>query len=383
MRSTVAAVLMGLLIAAGASTTEAEEQAKPQAPIAELPQGGRTTVPAPAGTTSDVLGMGASERFSDKDAQGRTIRVFPAVYRSATDNRTHQKYRLIENEFELGASSAFTLGQGKGTLRADQRYLTWSVYHVSHVDTLERTTPPQAEAPLVAVRVFHGWAHHLVVAGDRANFTAELATLVRRAMTQGEPQLKALIESRHLQIERVAVGLETPKAQMEYLTDPEQVERHFKPSAKPEPIFIEYEAMRPTKLASLKWERTPLVPGDWRIDSVAISIARRKADGNPWDADDEFPDPFVKVLINGRQVDHLFRPDVFELEYSPRKVVNLDEVVSLRVVVADRDLLFDDFVGRAELSLLLPSEGLYADQDLVLRTTDSLRTATIRFAPVK
>jgi len=329
------------------------------------------------GMPPDILGRGASESFGDADAKGRALRVWPARATSTPDDRTSQEVALAENSFELGANLGLVSVGARVSADERRRVLRTSVYHVSRVDTLVREGPAATDAPFVAVRVLYGWAFHRLVEGDQRTFTASMA-----ARLQKEVGLQAQASRSGLSVKQVMIGLDTPASGTEFITSVEQALRSLRPaSSGPVPIFVEYEALRATRVPRIRWAREPFVPGDWTLAEVQVTIAESKKNGDSWDAGGGLPDPLVQLEIGGRRVETMRKSDACEATFKPGRRITLGEVLQLRLIVYDKDVMFDDYVGEAEAHLMLDG-GMDAAEPIVLRTSGALRQATIRFEPV-
>lgn len=136
---------------------------------------GQTFVlPAPVGTTTDVLGMGFDEQLSDSDADGKRHRVFAPKVKRVPENQYFSQFEQLDNEFKLKAHARFLSTSMNVGFSQEKRYMALRVFQLQEVATLEPGKQLET-APVVAQRIFYGWALNVIIEGDASTFTAEAA----------------------------------------------------------------------------------------------------------------------------------------------------------------------------------------------------------------
>ncbi|MDY7227412.1 hypothetical protein [Hyalangium rubrum] len=331
---------------------------------------------APVGTTTDLLGMGFDEQLSEFDAAGNRHRAFASKHKKVPENQYFAQFEQLDNEFKLKAHARFLTSSMNVGFSQEKRYMVLRVYQLKEVATLEPTKPLEA-VPLVAQKIFYGWALNVVIEGDLSTFTAEAATELTTAGADIEATVKRYSLKKYVHL----VGLEAKnKGHIPVALDPAKFNDEFRVADTPAPIFVEYKVMKELFSPKLSWQRSGFIPGRYRLANVSFKVAETKANGNSWDAMNGRPDPLIAVLIDGAQVDTCLRKDVFEGQCPSEKVVTLTEQSALQLKVSDKDLSEHDLVGTASLDNIMSAGRPYAAIELT--TQDSLQSATVTFVPV-
>jgi hypothetical protein len=331
---------------------------------------------APVGTTTDLLGMGFDEQLSEFDAAGNRHRAYAPKYKRIPENQYFAQFEQLDNEFKLKAHARFLTSSMNVGFSQEKRYMVLRVYQLKEVATLEPTKQLEA-VPLVAQKIFYGWALNVVIEGDLSTFTAEAAAELTSAGADIESTVKRYSLKKYVHL----VGMEAKtKGHISVALDPAKFNDEFRVSDTPAPIFVEYKVMKELFSPKLSWQRSGFSPGRYRLSEVSFKIEETKKNGNPWDALNGRPDPLISVVIDGVQVDTCLRKDVFEGQCTSEKVVTLTEQSSLQLNVLDKDLSEHDPIGTASLDNVMAAGRPYAAIELT--TQDSLQRATVTFVPV-
>ncbi|RYZ43081.1 MAG: hypothetical protein EOO71_04945 [Myxococcaceae bacterium] len=342
----------------------------------KIPPGQTFVLAAPVGTTSDVLGMGFDESLSDTDAEGKVHRVFSTKIKRVPENQYFSQFEQLDNEFKLKAHARFLTTSMNVGFSQEKRYMALRVYHLQEVATIVPGKQLDT-APIVAQKIFYGWALNVIIEGEASTFTSEAATELSTAggdidATVKRYQLKKYV---HLQ------GLEAKdKTHIPIVVDASRINEEFQVSEKPSPIFIEYKVMKEMFSPKLSWQRGGFSPGRYRLTKIGFKVTSTKANGKPWDAFGNAPDPLVTVLLDGEQIDTCLVRDQDEGVCPSQKVVTLTEHSALQMVVIDKDVNENDDIGSALLENIMAAGRPYSDIELV--TQGQLQRATVTFVPV-
>jgi len=331
---------------------------------------------APVGTTTDLLGMGFDEQFSEFDAAGNRHRAFAPKYKKVPENQYFAQFEQIDNEFKRQAHARFLTSSMNVGFTQEKRYMVLRVYHLKEVATLEQGKMLDA-VPLVAQKIYYGWALNVVIEGDLSTFTAEASAELTTAGADIENTVKRYNLKKYVHL----VGLDAKdKGHIPIALDPAKFDEQFKVSDTPAPIFVEYKVMTELFSPKLAWQRSGFSPGRYRLTTFSVKVAETKSNGNAWDAVGGRPDPFITVLVDGTPADTCLLKDVFTGQCTSEKVITLTENSSLQVQVFDKDLSENDLIGTASLDNIMTAGRPYSAIELT--TEGQLQSATVTFVPV-
>jgi len=331
---------------------------------------------APVGTTTDVLGMGFDEQLSEFDAAGERHRAFAPKYKLVTENQYVSQFEQLDNEIKLKAHARFLSSTMNVGFSQEKRYMVLRVYQLKEVATLEPSKLLKA-VPIVAQKIYYGWALNVVIEGDSSTFTSEAAAELATAGADIEATVKRYSLKKYVHL----VGLESKeKGHIPIALDPAKFNEEFSVPEKPSPIFVEYKVMKELFSPKLSWQRSGFAPGRYRLTNLTVKVTDTKMDGRPWDAMGDKPDPLISVLLNGVQVDTCLLKNVFEGSCPSQKVLVLDETSELQFVVMDKDLSANDPIGTALIENIMTAGRPYSEIELI--TDGQLQRATVTFVPV-
>jgi hypothetical protein len=331
---------------------------------------------APVGTTTDLLGMGFDEQLSEFDAAGNRHRAFAPKYKKVPENQYFAQFEQIDNEFKLQAHARFLSSSMNVGFSQEKRYMVLRVYQLKEVATLEPSKSLEA-VPLVAQKIYYGWALNVVIEGDLSTFTSEASAELTTAGADIESTVKRYNLKKYVHL----VGLEAKnKGHIPIALDPAKFDEEFRVSDTPAPIFVEYKVVKELFSPKLSWQRSGFSPGRYRLTSVSFKVAETKADGRAWDAVGGRPDPFITVMIDGAPVDTCLQKDVFAGQCPSEKVVTLTDQSTLQIDVLDKDISENDPIGTASLDNIMSAGRPYSAIELT--TQGQLQSATVTFVPV-
>jgi hypothetical protein len=350
---------------------------EPGAEFEKIEPGRTLVISAPIGTSPDVLGMGFDEHFSDTDATGKTLRIYPSKARHVAENQYFAQFEMLDNAFKLNAHAHLLTAAMGASVSAEKRYMVLKVYSLQATETLISEGEPLAAAPLVAQRLYLGWAMNVVFEGDASTFTAEVAAdLMRRGAG-----IDVMVKRYNLRKYVHLVGLEPKvKGSIPVVLDEAQISDSFEVSPQPMPIFVEYKVGKDFFSPKISWQRGGFKPGQYRLTTVRYSVAKTKVDGKHWDALGGFPDPFLTISIDGAQVQTCSDKDQFEGSCVSQKVVELTERSTTELTAVDKDIKEDDPIGTVPPTNIFAAGRPYAEIDLP--TTGQLQRIAVTFVPL-
>lgn len=331
---------------------------------------------APIGTSTDVLGMGFGENLSNTDAEGKTHRIFAMKFKRVPENQYFSQFEQLDNEFKLNAHARALATSMNVGFSGEKRYMALRVYHLQEVATLD-VGKQLDTAPIVAQKIFYGWALNVIIEGDASTFTAEAATELMSAGVDIDATVKRYQLKKYVHLQ----GLEAKnKTHIPIVVDASRLNEEFQVSEKPSPIFIEYRVMKEMFSPKLTWQRGGFSPGRYRLTQIGFKVATTKATGKPWDALGNPPDPFITVVLDGEQIGTCFARDQYEGSCPSEKVVTLTESSSLQLVAIDKDVSENDPIGTGSVDNIIAAGRPYSE--LELNTQGQLQRATVTFTPV-
>jgi hypothetical protein len=120
----------------------------------------------------------------------------------------------------------------------------------------------------------------------------------------------------------------------------------------------------------------PLAAGDYTLDNVEVEVAETKANGLPWDAVGDPPDPQITIKVDGVK---WFTCDKNKNQYNatcnPDKALTIGATTKIELSVLDIDLAAHDKVGDA--SVTLPGTNHKIGAPIQMKTTGQLNKATL------
>ncbi|MBM4345690.1 MAG: hypothetical protein FJ100_20140, partial [Deltaproteobacteria bacterium] len=326
-------------------------------------------LPAGPGTSPNILGLGYSPDFSDRDANGQRKRVFPSKYTEAPSNDRSVYTKQIEDEFELAAQARYLFVSAGVNAQANKRYMVLCAYNIKKVVMLDDEGQPETSAAYVAQAIHYGWALYMVIEGDQRKFTAELAASIQRA--GGE--LSTVVKKNSLTTSFHAIGLSTkPDTSFGLVSSVDEIEKNYVVSAESYPVFVEYRALRDVSSKVLDWDSPKLVPGPYTLSTVSIEVMGTKHDGRQWDGLGDPPDPLVSIFVMqpGEKawtpLGTHFAKNSYQAVFPLRQRIAITQGTKLRISVWDKDLLENDPIGDAEADGLLAVPGALPGREFQL-----------------
>jgi hypothetical protein len=331
---------------------------------------------APVGTTTDILGIGFDEQLAEFDADGNRHRAFAPKYKKVPENQYFAQFEQLDNEFKLQAHARFLTSSMNVGFSQQKRYMVLRVYQLKEVVSLEPSKLLDP-VPLVAQKIYYGWALNVVIEGDLSTFTSEAAL----ELTTAGGDIEATVKRYNLKKYIHLVGLEAiDKGHIPIALDPAKFNEEFKVADTPAPIFVEYKVMKEIFSPKLSWQRSGFSPGRYRLTNISFKVAETKANGSNWDAMGGKPDPFITVMLDGAPVDTCLQRDIFEGHCTSEKVLTLTEQSSLKLEVWDKDVSENDPVGTASLDNIMSNGRPYSAIEMT--TSGQLQSATVTLVPV-
>jgi hypothetical protein len=340
-------------------------------------------IPAAPGTTPELLGMGFTLNFSDRDVSGRRQRVFPPKVVASTENLRRIDYDVITDEAQLEAHGRYLFAQANVAASRQKRYMVVKAFNTKKIVSLDDADAPAVAADYVAQRIHYGWALYMIIEGDDRTFTAGVAAELEKA----GGSLKAVADKHNLKVRFHALGLNTkPGTEFGFVSSVNEVEDKYM-VGDPVPIFVEYRALRQVASKRVVWLEPKFAPGWYTFTSVSLAIADRKQNGSHWDGLGDPADPVVEV----RQYNPANRQWEPLISLSQRNTNNPTFSVGKRIFVTsgtqfyfdvkDKDLVNDDPVGNASCTDLLTFPGAAPAKEISMQTTGQLLRLSVVLTP--
>ncbi|MBI5610497.1 MAG: hypothetical protein HY902_16595 [Deltaproteobacteria bacterium] len=346
-------------------------------------------VRAPLDANPKMLGNGYDDNFSEYDAAGKGHRVFAAKSTSADIDRYDVQFVQIDDAMKLKAAANFLFASAGVQANSDSRYVWIQVFHLTKVVSLVRGGAPKDAAKLVAEKVYYGSACNIIVSGSASTFTLDLAAKLK----SGGGDLRQFTSKYNLDVKYLTDGLKLkPGMSVPLEQDANKIMGAFA-EGKPQPIFVEFLPMQEMFTLPIEWAKAKFVPGKYKITRIDLTLADSKADGRPWDALGDLPDPMVYMYTGGKPkqgVNSLcseasctnlaFTRNTFKATFTPDKLIDLAEGVPLYFVVWDKDMSEHDYAGET-----VPTDVLKVGtplQSIPLNVEGQLRNFSITLEPV-
>lgn len=330
--------LITLLVFAGAANAQSTEvvrkHARPYVFAAEI------------GTTPDILGMGFSKDLAPTDDEGNTHRVFPNEYVEVPADQYQVDVEQVTNQLSLAAHGRFLFVEAGVKFSSSKRYLVGRVAHISKVLKLKSDTKPIGNAPLVASKIYYGWAFYYVIEGDAHTFTADV---VASLMTKGGGSSIEL-QKKGMNYKLRLIGLK-PKDKY-FIATPEDAESLLdnqvviETAEDAQPIFVEYTVNEDIAVETIPWARNEFRAGRYRIQ-VTAQLQNRSASGRDWDVWDA-PDPTLEVRVSGAVAKTCNETNTRDVVCAD-VLADLDDTSSVQIHMHERDSVSsNDVIGDSE-----------------------------------
>lgn len=349
-----------------------EARADESLSVERVPAAHTFLVAADLGTTNDVLGRGFDRTLSPGD---RVRRVYPATYKEVPVKQYQAHFEAIENGLQLEANARYLFVHAGVKKQANRRYMVFRASYIDKVVVLEAEVDPLEESDLYASKVLYGWALYIIIEGDASSFSRSIAA----ALPIMDGALENRIRTHRLSHRIHTIGLEPKEAgAVVFATTREEIQAAFKTPESPVPILVEYTTRRPLDIETLSWKDARLAPGQYIID-VEVEVASSKADGRPWDALGDPPDPLVKLHVDQTEAFSCKQQDSLVHTCLSDKVVTLGSESVVWLEVVDKDMSADDVIGTA--GPVKPIGSAELNSPLVLDTHRQVQRASITFRP--
>ncbi len=295
-------------------------------------------MPAKAGISDGVLGLGFTRDFNDRNSRGGELRLYePAADESSTFDydKYDSSFEMLDDRLKIRGHVSFLFFDAGVTYEEGKWYARYSIYRVMRVKRLTRKAPPKGRTDLVATAIYYGWSLNYVIYGDVESFGGDLGIHVG-AFGAG---LKAEIQKRRLKTALSVVGLKPRRSDEVVLAfTPDDVRRDFEEpeSTKAVPIFVEYTPVRAFDVEQPEFYRVPFKEGAYTISHFHLAIAPRN-DGKRWDVQSELPEPEVRLMVDGELVgtcgwlNETLEPDCEKYFYGKRIKIKEDSVITFSV----------------------------------------------------
>ena len=346
-------------------------------------KGSTIILPAKSGTDELDLGKGFSSDFKIIDDAGPIPRAYKSDHIDKKDNRYDTRIEILETGFELNAHVSSSFSSLNVKAKTDSRYAVFRAFHIDSVKELKLEGENNSRAPVVSTRIYYGWALFAVIEGSSKFFSAHVAA---KLLGTGA-DISAIAKQNNLKTRVSTIGLSTKTSgEIPLVTSIDKIKTTFVPSEKPQPIFVEYLAVKniPTyRIDFMKGQG--LLPGKYKFYIEDLEVMEKTLKGKSWDALGGKPDPIVRVMVNKTNFGVVAEKDTFKPKCNDLngKIVNIDNSTILYIEVMDKDVIKSNLIGKTKEVILIGHGKENSPFDMPLAKGSQIKKILIRLVKIE
>lgn len=364
--------------------TYAYAQLAPDKKTDSFTKGSLIKVPATTGISEKSLGQAF-----DKDFKNLNIKSFDNSEISSVDEGQYDaEISIIENHTSLTANANF-LGLVKAGVSSSnkQRFAILSIYNVTKTVTINPSSEIKDNADMFIKKIYYGWSINYIITGSSSNFNSDVKIALSRIISSlPEVNLDYTLGEYKLDKKLKLIGLKNKSENPPIVLNPNDVPNYFQVSEKFVPIFVEYEVIKDFNTEQIKFESSNVVPGKYKLKYITIEISNLKPSLNvAWDALGGLPDPYLKILINGKAIATSNKiQDTLNATFDVNKTIQINEGDKIEIIATDADVSEHDFIGSASITYEeLSKKKINTEIDLQTSDGHGLNSVKILLTPIE